>query len=239
MLDPNTRAAILRLHQQGHSSRKIAEDLRISRGSVKAVIRSGAVECAQIERSSVLEEHLEAVQALHARCRDGRGNVNLVRVREKLIEDLAKQGRKLEVSYSALTWFCREHGIGVKEKVPAARIVVGELPLNTVLPAIDVSEVDSIPLNFIEPNQTPKMHTDRVQVRAQCKGPQSATAGTGRAGLQALLRLILAACPNQRGSINGVAVESIVPDTQMIHPYDDIDLIHSGSRDFIVRWNAT
>lgn len=123
MLDQELRVAIGRLHQQGHSLRKIAKDLGVSRNSVKAVLRKGAGEPAGVKRSSLLDEHLERIGALHAECRDGRGHVNLVRVREKLIEELETEGKKLDVSYSTLTWFCREHGIGVKEKVPAGRIV--------------------------------------------------------------------------------------------------------------------
>jgi len=92
---------------------------------VKAALRVGVAGPMRVERESVLAEHLETIRALHGQCRDGRGHVNLVRVREKLIEDLENQGKELDVSYSTLTWFCREHGIGVKEKVPAGRIVTG------------------------------------------------------------------------------------------------------------------
>lgn len=127
------------------------------------------------------------------------------------------------------------HAAPILALVPEGRIVVGELPLNTVLPAIGISKIDSLPLNFIDPNETPKMHSDRVQVTVQCKGPQSAIAGTGLAGLNAILKLVLAACPNSYGSINGIAVRSIVPDIEVINPYDDVDLIHSGSRDFFVK----
>lgn len=42
-----------------------------------------------------------------------------MRVREKLRDSGAV------VSYSTLTWFCREHGIGLKEKVPVRRILTG------------------------------------------------------------------------------------------------------------------
>ena len=40
MLDQSTRAAILKLHQQGHSLRGIARALRLSRGAVRVVLRS-------------------------------------------------------------------------------------------------------------------------------------------------------------------------------------------------------
>ena len=49
----------------------------------------------------------------------------MVRVWEKLRNRLEGEGKTLEASYSALTWFCREQGIGVEEKIPAGRIVTG------------------------------------------------------------------------------------------------------------------
>jgi hypothetical protein len=90
------------------------------------VLRSGAAEPGEVERASRLDEHLEDIRAFHAECKDRRdGRTNLLRVWEKLDEKLRGQGKKLKASYSALTWFCREHGIGVKEKQPARRIVTG------------------------------------------------------------------------------------------------------------------
>lgn len=81
------------------------------------------VEVSAKARASRLDEHLEDIRALHAECRDDKGRPNLVRVMEKLEDKLKVEGKALGVPYSTLTWFCREHGIGVVEKVPAARIV--------------------------------------------------------------------------------------------------------------------
>lgn len=120
--------------------------------------------------------------------------------------------------------------------VAAARIMAGDLPLNTVLPAIAVTQVDSIPNNFINVNAPNKMHSDRVQVSVLCKGPQTAAAGTGWVGVRALLKLVLAACPNQRGTVNGVALDSIVPADEGPDLYDDETALYSSSRDFFVRW---
>ena len=88
-------------------------------------MRSAAVEPVSKERSSCLDEHLEAIRELHARCRSDDGRVNLVRVWEMLKEQTAQEGKELEASYAALTWFCRRHGIGVREKVPVQHIVTG------------------------------------------------------------------------------------------------------------------
>jgi hypothetical protein len=61
---------------------------------------------------------------------------------EKLQDELAGRGRKLEASYSALTRFCRESGIGVAAKVPVRRIVTGpgeEMQHDTSLYTIEIA----------------------------------------------------------------------------------------------------
>ena len=123
MLDKEMRAAILALHGNDCGIRKIAKELDISRNSVKSVIHSGTVQ-ADSARGSRLDAYLEDIRLLYAQCMDKRkGRANLVRVREKLKDLLEQRGEKLEASYSALTWFCREHGLGVVEKEPTQRIV--------------------------------------------------------------------------------------------------------------------
>ena len=118
MLDKDTRTAILALSGKGYGVRRIARELKVSRNSVRRVIQSGVVEAATADRGSQLEEHLEDIGHFYAECQG-----NLVRVREKLEEALSKRGQRLEASYSALTWFCRQHGIGVAEPVAVHRIV--------------------------------------------------------------------------------------------------------------------
>jgi hypothetical protein len=122
--------------------------------------------------------------------------------------------------------------------VPAARIMAGELPLNTVLPAIQVTQVSSVPrltLAMTEPN---RMHTERVQVTVLVKGPEGEPAGGGYPTLRSILALVLAACPNQRGTINGVTVDSILPDIEGPDLADVAAALYSGSRDFFVRWKS-
>ena len=118
MLDKETRIAILALHQKGISSRKIAKDLDISRNSVKGVTASGSDQPSAKERPASLDGHLESIRRYWAEC-----NGNLVRVREKLQDELKARGEGLRASYPTLTRFCRAHGIGVEEKVPTAAIV--------------------------------------------------------------------------------------------------------------------
>ena len=87
--------------------------------------------------------------------------------------------------------------------VPATRIISGDLPLNTVMPAIAVTQISSVLRLTLQMSETPKMHTDRVQVSVLFKGPEGSPAGTGYPGVKALLKLVLEACQNQRGIING------------------------------------
>ena len=123
MLDKETRTAILALAGKGRSRHEIALALKLSRNSVKRVIRERTAERGTAARASWFDDYLEDIRVLHARCKDGRGRTNMVRVYEELEDKLKREGKKLGASYSALTWFCREQGIGVVEKVPAARIV--------------------------------------------------------------------------------------------------------------------
>jgi len=119
--------------------------------------------------------------------------------------------------------------------VPAARIMTGDLPLKTPMPAIAITQIDSIPLNAIRTNETPKLHTDRVQVTVFRKAlPDDA----GYPGLKSLLNLVLAACPSQRGSVNGIAVDSIQPDLEGPDlPIPEMSLF-TRSRDFLVKFSA-
>ena len=108
MLDEPTRSAILRLQQEGHGSRAIANVLGISRGSVKSVLRDGRVEISPMVRTEKGEPHRELIVELFASCKG-----NLVRVHE----ELALLGAAL--SYPALTAFCRRHAIGHEPAPPA------------------------------------------------------------------------------------------------------------------------
>ena len=122
--------------------------------------------------------------------------------------------------------------------VPAARIVAGDLPLNTILPAIAITQISSVPQFGIRTNEGPRVHTDRVQVSVLFKGPQGAPPGTGYPGVRGLLALALAACPSQRGVINTFSVMSITPEPEGPDLFDQATALYSCSRDFFVRWVA-
>lgn len=123
--------------------------------------------------------------------------------------------------------------------IPAARIMAGDLPIGTVMPAIAITQVSGIPRLTVAMTEANKLNTDRVQVSVLFKGPQASPAGTGYPGVAAMMKLVLAACPNQRGTINGVNCDSILPDLEGPDLQDDATGLFSRSRDFIVKWRNT
>lgn len=110
MLSKSDRATILKLSQKGISKRQIARLLKISRNSVHEVIKSQSEKPPKRERASLAEPYRDQILELYSTCRG-----NLVRVHEEI------QAQGAQISYSALTAFCRQHGIGTKEKTPAGR----------------------------------------------------------------------------------------------------------------------
>lgn len=138
----------------------------------------------------------------------------------------------------AAVWYLLKTNPAVLAVVPVGRIMAGDLPLNSVMPAISVNQISSVPRNPVDMTGANVLHTDRVQVSVLFKGPQGTPTGTGYPGVRSLLRLVLAACPNTHGTVNGVNVDSILPDIEGPDLSDEATALYSGSRDFIVRWNA-
>jgi hypothetical protein len=128
--------------------------------------------------------------------------------------------------------------LGVGPPVATARIMAGDLPLNTVMPAIQVTQISSVPYNTVKMGEPRVQHTDRVQVSVLFKGPQGTPVGLGYPGVRAMLKLVLAACPHTHGTVNNIDVDSIIPDVEGPDLSDDATALYSGSRDFFVRWNS-
>jgi len=109
MLNQSQRAAILEMNRQGISKHEIARVLKISRPTVRKVLRSGSTQAPPVVRQELCEPYRQQILELLTRCKG-----NLVRVLEELEASGAPQ-----MSYSALTAFCRRHGIGQAPKVAA------------------------------------------------------------------------------------------------------------------------
>jgi len=110
MLSKEQRTTILELHAQRVSKGEIARLLGISRLSVRKVLRAGSAEVPEIDRPEKGESYRQQILELLASCKG-----NLVRVHEELVAAGA------ELSYPALTAFCRRHGIGQEPVVPSGR----------------------------------------------------------------------------------------------------------------------
>jgi transposase len=106
MLSQNQRTTILELYSQGVSKRKIAKTLGVSRLSVRKVLKSNSSTLPVLVRPERAEAYrIQILELL------GSHKGNLVRVHEELMS------RGLDLSYPALTAFCRRHGIGQQPKV--------------------------------------------------------------------------------------------------------------------------
>lgn len=136
------------------------------------------------------------------------------------------------MSGAAAVWFLLKSDAPIGG-IPEARIKSGELPIKTELPAIAVTHVSSVPRLTVPANET-VLHTDRVQVSWLFKSFE--TGGAGYPGVRAMDALIRAALPNTKGSVNGVNVDSILPD-QAGPDLSEGDILQ-GSRDFIVKWTG-
>ena len=110
MLSQAQRTTILELNAQGVSKREIARVLGISRVAVRKVLRSNSTAMPELQRSEKAEPHRQQILELFDQCKG-----NLVRVHE----ELAASGAQL--SYAALTAFCRRHGIGYAPPTPAGQ----------------------------------------------------------------------------------------------------------------------
>lgn len=114
MLKRETRTAILELAARGVEKRAIARTLGISRRSLQRVLAAGSAEPPALLRQHKATAHREQILALYASCRG-----NLVRVHEELL------ARDIELSYPALTAFCRASGIGTQPKTAAGHYHFG------------------------------------------------------------------------------------------------------------------
>lgn len=112
--------------------------------------------------------------------------------------------------------------------VEAAKIVAGTVQQGTVLPAIGIKHIGTVPLGAIDAQAESSLVTSRVQVTAYAKGDYGTT--------KKILEAVRKACNYQRGILSGVDVVSVLidmdgPDLE----YDDA--IHCQSTDYMVTFH--
>ena len=83
---------------------------QVSRAAVRDVLRRGSAEVPRLARAEKALDHRDDIQQLLQQCEG-----SFMRVHEELTK------RGLQLSYPALTAFCRRHGIGHVPKLPAGR----------------------------------------------------------------------------------------------------------------------
>lgn len=138
-------------------------------------------------------------------------------------------------------WYLMTHNSTLTTVVPAARIREGELAVGpgTALPAIDITRVDRNPRNTLAMSETKRLHTERVQVMVYAKRPEANPSGLGKKGVDAILALVLKACPHQTARIAGVDVRAILPD-QAGPDLSDVEMGYAAAaQDFMVIWRET
>jgi arsenate reductase-like glutaredoxin family protein len=101
MVSQAQRTAILELSAKGVSKREIAQVLRLSRPTVRKVLRENSTNVPEIQQAEKAEPYREQLLERLTSCKG-----NLVRVHEELVAGGAV------LSYPALTGFCRRQGIG-------------------------------------------------------------------------------------------------------------------------------
>jgi hypothetical protein len=91
----------------------------------------------------------------------------------------------------------------VMARVPADRIVAGDVPVDASLPAIGIKEISSVPAGAFDAQAEYSIVTSRVQVTA---------ISPAYPDVKVLLDLARRACNFQRGVLSGVDVISVVRD---------------------------
>ncbi len=110
MIDQETRQAVLKLKKLEYGTRRIARTLKISRWAVRQILATGTDEVPDIERDTTAAKHRDQIVREIALCKG-----NLTRVHEELVND------GIELSYPALTYFVRKHGLAKAPKLPVGR----------------------------------------------------------------------------------------------------------------------
>lgn len=110
--------------------------------------------------------------------------------------------------------------------VPAVKIMAGVIPQGTPMPAIAISHISGVWGSEI--SQQSKHCKARVQVTVMA---------ANYAQQKQLLRLVRAAVPRMRGTINGVSVESILREPEGPDLSNDDAGLYMQTQDFMVAFN--
>lgn len=134
------------------------------------------------------------------------------------------------MSGSAVVAYILSQADSVTDLVPGARILAApELPMRFPLPAINVWHISGSARLTVAMAARSKLITQRVQVMVH--------AGS-EAAKDAIVALLEQALPVSRGQVNGVSVDSILPDLVGPDLSQPEASIYQQSQDFIVKWTT-
>ena len=111
--------------------------------------------------------------------------------------------------------------------VRALRVFAGDVPLNSALPAIGITDVSGIPRNTVSMKEPDRVLTARVQVTVYAATYPSQ---------KVILDLVRKAVPNTFGMVGSVKVLSILPSTVSSDMKNDDATIFMQSRDFKITY---
>jgi len=112
MIPEDTRQAIITLHDKGMQTRVISLTLKVSRNTVRRVLRGDSID--RTEHASPLDEHVPLITQAYRSC-----GGNVVRVAEVL------KDHGIEIPYSTLTRLVRNIGLRMPQKVRAGAYEFG------------------------------------------------------------------------------------------------------------------
>lgn len=129
----------------------------------------------------------------------------------------------------AIARYILANDAAVTALVPSARILVGDVPVSTQIPAIAVRHVSGIERNTVSMSEASRFRTDRVQVTVYART---------YASKDAILDAVRDALSPNRGTVNGLDVDSITPAGSGPDLDDPDAKIYERSRDFMVAWRT-
>lgn len=124
-------------------------------------------------------------------------------------------------------WYLLKTSAALIAVVPAARIFSGVIPHGTALPAIGVNHISSV-RNRTVGSGVDAFTSSRVQVTVHADTYPN---------LRTVMPLVRAALPKKPGTVNSVAVDSILIDSEGPDFRNDEAGIYMRSQDCIVRFN--
>lgn len=120
------------------------------------------------------------------------------------------------------------HNAPLNAVVPVARVHYGTVPLNAAMPALSVMQVSAVERLTVAMENTPRMVTERVQITVLASTYLSQ---------KTVMGLVRAALPVSRGTIDGIDVDSILPDSEGPDFSDPSIPLFTCSLDVFVRLN--